>query len=269
MLDIGWSEFLVIGVVALVIVGPKELPVMFRTLGRFTAKARNMSREFSRAMEAAAKESGVGDVAKDLKSMTSPRSLGMDAMQNAAARFEKWDPLKRPTPVKPAGVKEAAVTGDDAAVLPNAPVVADIGPNTAALAAERAEKRAAVIQSAEKRGAERAAERAGAAATPAATTAKGAKVAKAGAEKPLVSAVAKAKAATKAAATAQPGAAAVEKPKPRPRSIAAAAETPAAPPAKPARKSPVQKAPAPKTPAAKTPAAKTPAPKTPATTGDA
>jgi hypothetical protein len=40
---------------------------MFRTLGRFTAKARGMAREFQRAMEAAADETGVKDVAKDLK----------------------------------------------------------------------------------------------------------------------------------------------------------------------------------------------------------
>ena len=55
MLDIGWSELLVIGVVALIVVGPKDLPVMFRTLGRFTAKARSMAREFQRAMDDAAK----------------------------------------------------------------------------------------------------------------------------------------------------------------------------------------------------------------------
>lgn len=143
MLDIGWSEFLVIGVVALVVVGPKDLPVMFRTLGRFTAKARNMSREFTRAMEAAAKESGVGDVAKDLKSVTSARSLGLDSLQNAATRFEKWDPLKKSTTPKPDAAKVSLPPGDQAVVVPEA------GPNTAALAVRRAEERAAVIQSAQ------------------------------------------------------------------------------------------------------------------------
>ena len=59
MLDIGWSEFLVIGVAALIFVGPKDLPVMFRTLGRFTARARAMAREFQKAMDDAAKSTGV------------------------------------------------------------------------------------------------------------------------------------------------------------------------------------------------------------------
>jgi sec-independent protein translocase protein TatB len=66
MFDIGWTELMVIGVVALVVIGPKDLPDMFRTMGRFTAKARSMARYFQRAMEAAADDAGVTDVAKDL-----------------------------------------------------------------------------------------------------------------------------------------------------------------------------------------------------------
>ena len=43
-MDVSWSELLVIGIVALVIIGPKDLPGMFRELGRFTAKIRAMGR---------------------------------------------------------------------------------------------------------------------------------------------------------------------------------------------------------------------------------
>ena len=42
MFDIGWSELLLIGIVALIVVGPKELPGLFRTVGRFMGKARGM-----------------------------------------------------------------------------------------------------------------------------------------------------------------------------------------------------------------------------------
>ncbi len=94
MFDIGWTELLVIGVVALIVVGPRDLPGMFRTLGRFTAKARSMARDLSRAMEDAADEAGVKDMAKDLKNMTSARTLGLDKIQDAATKFEKWDPIK-------------------------------------------------------------------------------------------------------------------------------------------------------------------------------
>ncbi len=94
MFDIGFMELLVIGIVALIVVGPKDLPGMFRTLGRFTAKARNMAREFQRAMNDAADQSGMKDTAADLKSMTSSKSLGLNTLNKAADSFEKWDPSK-------------------------------------------------------------------------------------------------------------------------------------------------------------------------------
>jgi sec-independent protein translocase protein TatB len=43
MLDIGWSEYLFIAVLALVLLGPKELPIVLRTIGRFVAKAKEMT----------------------------------------------------------------------------------------------------------------------------------------------------------------------------------------------------------------------------------
>jgi sec-independent protein translocase protein TatB len=95
MLDIGWSELLLIGVVALIVIGPKDLPHMFHALGRITARARAMAREFSSAMEDAAKSTGLdeaGNALRDVKSLTSKKALGLDALERAADRFEKWDP---------------------------------------------------------------------------------------------------------------------------------------------------------------------------------
>lgn len=93
MFDIGWTELLVIGIVALIVIGPRDLPGMFHTMGRFMAKARKMAREFSNAMEDAAKEAGVDDVAKDFKDMTSVKNLGLDKVKEAATRFENWEPM--------------------------------------------------------------------------------------------------------------------------------------------------------------------------------
>ncbi len=94
MFDIGMWELMVVGVVALIVVGPKDLPKMFRTLGQVTGKIRMMAREFQTTMNAAADESGLGDVAKDLRSVggvakdirkaTSPKAMGLDALKDAA-----------------------------------------------------------------------------------------------------------------------------------------------------------------------------------------
>ncbi len=143
MLDIGWSELILIGVVALIVIGPKDLPDMFRQLGRFTAKLRSMARDFSRAMEQAASESGVKDVAKDLRAITTPQSLGLNAMKDAAAKFEKWDPLKNAATPTKAPLPAAAATPTTAATN-------TIGPQTQALLDKQAARQAIVAESTER-----------------------------------------------------------------------------------------------------------------------
>lgn len=91
MFDLGWTELLLIGIVALIVVGPKDLPVLFRNAGRFVGKARAMAREFSRAMEDAADESGVKDLSKSLRDIANPKKLGLDKLKEATD-FKKWEP---------------------------------------------------------------------------------------------------------------------------------------------------------------------------------
>lgn len=83
MFGLGMSEMVLIGIVALIVIGPKDLPGMFRTLGEFTGKARGMAREFSRAMEAAADESGVKDMSNTLKSAANPQKFGVDKIKES------------------------------------------------------------------------------------------------------------------------------------------------------------------------------------------
>ncbi|MBL4927109.1 Sec-independent protein translocase protein TatB [Fuscibacter oryzae] len=148
--DIGWAEMLLIGIVALIVIGPQDLPDMFRQIGRFTAKLRQMSREFSRAMEQAANESGVKDVARDVTNLTSPKSMGLDAVKTAADRFEKWDPLKNAaTPTKPITAQtikgptppEGSIAAPPAPAAPVVPSV-PVGPATQAEYDKKAAKAA-------------------------------------------------------------------------------------------------------------------------------
>jgi sec-independent protein translocase protein TatB len=151
-MDLSWSELMVVGVVALIIIGPKDLPGMFRELGRFTAKIRAMGREFSRAMEQAAKESGVKDVADDLRKVTSPKAMGLEAVKSAADKFEKWDPLKNAAvPTKPLTPPPMPSTPAAATVAaPAAATATAAGPATTALYEKKAARKAVVDEAAAK-----------------------------------------------------------------------------------------------------------------------
>lgn len=96
MFDIGMTEMLVVGVVALIVVGPKDLPVMFRRVGQFVGKAKGMAREFSSAMNNAADESGVREVTsginKSLKAATNPVGAAMDGVKEATSSLINLDP---------------------------------------------------------------------------------------------------------------------------------------------------------------------------------
>jgi sec-independent protein translocase protein TatB len=146
-MDFSWSEMMLVGIVALIVIGPKDLPGMFRELGRITAKIRAMGREFSRAMEQAAKESGVKEAADGLKAVSNPVGTGL---KSAADKFEKWDPMKATTPPAkpltppPMSPTPAAVPAAEAA--PAAPV----GPATASLYEKKAARRAVVDEAAAK-----------------------------------------------------------------------------------------------------------------------
>lgn len=115
MLDIGWSELILIGIVALIVVGPKDLPRMFHTLGRFTGKLRSMGREFQIAMNDAARQTGLDEVKRDLGDLASKKGLGLDALETAASKFEKWDPTRAKAPVVPTAAVGGAVAGGAAA----------------------------------------------------------------------------------------------------------------------------------------------------------
>jgi sec-independent protein translocase protein TatB len=84
MPNLSWMEMLVVGIVALIVIGPKDLPGMFRQVGQFVGKAKGMAREFSSAMNAAADESGINEINKTIKAAANPKKFGVDKIREAS-----------------------------------------------------------------------------------------------------------------------------------------------------------------------------------------
>ena len=70
LFDLGWPELLLIGVVALVVIGPKDLPNALRIAGFWFRKARGLSREFQSSVEQMIREAELDEIRKDLKKAT-------------------------------------------------------------------------------------------------------------------------------------------------------------------------------------------------------
>ena len=66
MFDIGWTEMMVMAIIAVVIVGPKDLPKVIRTVGKWVGKARSMAREFQSSLDDIARESELDEVKKQI-----------------------------------------------------------------------------------------------------------------------------------------------------------------------------------------------------------
>jgi sec-independent protein translocase protein TatB len=84
MFDIGWGELVIIGIVALIAIGPKELPGALRTLGQWMGKVRRMASEFQNQFNEAMREAEMADLKKQVDTLTS----GFDPIETARREFE-------------------------------------------------------------------------------------------------------------------------------------------------------------------------------------
>jgi len=71
MLDIGWPELMLIAVVALIVIGPRDLPAAIRTVTTIIRKVRGMAAEFQGGLEEIARDSGIDDVKKSVEDVIS------------------------------------------------------------------------------------------------------------------------------------------------------------------------------------------------------
>jgi len=118
MFGIGWSEFVVIGVVALIAIGPKELPGVLRAIGQWTGKIRRMANEFQGQFQEALREAEMADVRKELDDITAQATdIGSydpvaEANKEVASAFEDKPAISEPAVVAGVAAPVETVTAD-------------------------------------------------------------------------------------------------------------------------------------------------------------
>jgi sec-independent protein translocase protein TatB len=133
MFDISWSEFLLIGVVALIVIGPKELPGVLRTLGQYTRKVRGMAADFQNQFQEAMREAEMGDLKKQVDDLAHDVK-NFDPLKDVRSDLEATSKdIERSLEAKPEPAAEPPLDGGFA-VSDAAPAVETAAP-TAEIAA--------------------------------------------------------------------------------------------------------------------------------------
>ena len=110
MFDIGWSEFLVIAVVALIAIGPKELPGVLRMVGQWIGKARRMASEFQGQFQEAMREAEMADLKKSFDEVKEAATGFTSNNIMTSLHKDVGDALKIDDLDKPAASTETPVT---------------------------------------------------------------------------------------------------------------------------------------------------------------
>jgi len=108
MFDISWSELLLIGVVALVVIGPKELPGVLRTIGQWTGKIRRMAGEFQDQFREAMREAEMADFKRQVDEATAKAGAGLDPFADIKEAVEWTPPASSPSSTPPTDAPPAA-----------------------------------------------------------------------------------------------------------------------------------------------------------------
>ena len=131
LLDFGWSELMLIGVVAVIVIGPKDLPKALRVAGFWVRKARTLSREFQSSIEQMVREAELDEMRQELKKAT---EIDLEkefhqAVDPTGSLAESLKPPELPnfseSPKVPADGEAQAATGaaDVEANVPAAPAI--------------------------------------------------------------------------------------------------------------------------------------------------
>lgn len=126
---IGFSEILLLGLAALIIIGPKDLPMMMRKVGQFVGKGRQMAREFQAAFDDIARQSELDELKKEIQELRRTNTLtdaqkdlaAYEADVNSAVMRENPPPSPPAAPEAPEAPDEREAKADPAPADPSAP----------------------------------------------------------------------------------------------------------------------------------------------------
>lgn len=145
MLGVGWTEMLVIGVVALIVIGPKELPGLMQKIGRFAGSVRRMGADFQRELN---RTTGLNEVKNLRNAITQPLKQTTDSIRREFNTTTSSGEVKPSGALKPADPKTESVVDEihtAAGMTPAKPATA--GPVKAAAATAGAAKFTAIAPS--------------------------------------------------------------------------------------------------------------------------
>jgi sec-independent protein translocase protein TatB len=111
MFDLSWGEVMVIGAVALIVIGPKDLPKALRTVGNMTSKVRRMASEFQNQFQEAMREAELDEIRKQVEEVQSVASLNTSYNPVQTAHDELKAAVEAPLGADASGQGAAAATG--------------------------------------------------------------------------------------------------------------------------------------------------------------
>lgn len=127
MFDIGWSELLVIGVVALIVIGPKDLPKALSTMGKWVARARSMAREFQNNVDDMVRQAELDELREQVQKARNfnltdelEKSIDPDGGVRKTLAVEDFTSPAQPKPDDKPAVPKADTSGEEIADLASA-----------------------------------------------------------------------------------------------------------------------------------------------------
>ena len=129
MFDLGWQEFMMVAIVLVLVVGPKDMPRMLRSFSRFMRRAKSMASEFTSSLESAANEADLKNIIQDAKTGEFDdianfiggemddvkKSSGMDEVEQDIKTLNKASDKKAATKAKSPAKKASSKTAKKAA----------------------------------------------------------------------------------------------------------------------------------------------------------